>query len=61
MLCFSVNTFTFTAVSQMHELWIKSKEKKLQQAVSFLDLSAAFDTISKNIICQKLKVVIKLV
>ena len=46
---------TFTAVSQMHELWIKNKENKLQQAVSFLDLSAAFDTISKDIICQKLK------
>ena len=40
----------------MHEEWISNKEDKMQQAVSFLDLSAAFDTISKDIICQKLKV-----
>ena len=46
---------TFSAVSQMHEKWLANKEKKKQQAVSFLDLSAAFDTLSKEIICQKLK------
>ena len=40
----------------MHEEWISNKEDKMQQAVSFLDLSAAFDTISKDIISQKLKV-----
>ena len=40
----------------MHEEWIKNKEKKQQQAVSFLDLSAAFDTLSKDIICKKLQV-----
>ena len=40
----------------MHETWIKNKEKKQQQAVSFLDLSAAFDTLSKEIICKKLEV-----
>ena len=28
----------------------------MQQAISFLDLSSAFDTLSKDIICQKLKV-----
>ena len=47
---------TFTAVAQMHEQWILNKENKKQQAVSLLDLSAAFDTISKDIICKKLKV-----
>ena len=30
---------TFTAVSTMHEQWIKNKEMKYQQAVAFLDLS----------------------
>ena len=40
----------------MHEKWLANKEKKKQQAVSFLDLSAAFDTLSKEIICQKLKI-----
>ena len=40
----------------MHEEWISNKEDKMQQAVSFLDLSAAFDTISKDIISQNLKV-----
>ena len=47
---------TFTAVSKMHEQWIKNKESKRHQSVSFLDLSAAFDTLSKDIICQKMKV-----
>ena len=45
---------TMTAVSTMHEEWIKNKEKKCHQAVAFLDLSAAFDTLSKDIVCQKL-------
>ena len=40
----------------MHEQWILNKENKQQQAVSFLDLSAAFDTLSKDIICQKMKI-----
>ena len=45
---------TFSAVSTMHELWIKGKEQKCHQAVAFLDLSAAFDTLSKKVVCQKL-------
>ena len=51
---FRAKRSTFTAVSKMHEEWIKNKESKLQQAVAFLDLSAAFDTLSKDIVCQKL-------
>ena len=39
----------------MHEQWIKGREEKTNQAVSFLDLSAAFDTLSKDIFCQKLR------
>ena len=46
---------TFSAVSVMHEKWLKNKERKSHQAVAFLDLSAAFDTLSKDIVCQKLK------
>ena len=46
---------TFSAVSVMHEKWLKNKESKSHQAVAFLDLSAAFDTLSKDIVCQKLK------
>ena len=33
----------------------QNREGKKHQAMAFLDLSAAFDTISKDIICQKLK------
>ena len=29
---------TFSAISTMHEEWIKNKEKKYHQAVAFLDL-----------------------
>ena len=39
----------------MHEKWINNKETKLHQAVSFLDLSSAFDTLSKDVFAQKLK------
>ena len=46
---------TFSAVSTMHEKWLKNKEDKEHQAVAFLDLSAAFDTLSKDIVCKKLK------
>ena len=38
---FRAKRSTFTAVITMHEQWILNKEKKYQQAVAFLDLSAA--------------------
>ena len=47
---------TFSAISTMHEEWLNIKEKKEHQAISFLDLSAAFDTMSKDILCQKLEI-----
>ena len=40
----------------MHELWIKNLEKKENQSLTFLDLSAAFDTLSKEIFCKKLRI-----
>ena len=39
----------------MHEIWIKNYEKGQNSAVSFFDLSAAFDTLCKDIFCSKLK------
>ena len=47
---------TFSAVASMHEEWIKNREGKKHQAMAFLDLSAAFDTLSKDIFCKKLEV-----
>ena len=47
---------TFSAVASMHEQWIKNREGKKHQAMAFLDLSAAFDTLSKDIFCKKLEV-----
>ena len=35
---FRAKRSTFTAVSSMHEQWIKNKESKFNQAVAFLDL-----------------------
>ena len=48
---FRAKRSTFTAVSSMHEQWLKNKEQKCHQIVAFLDLSAAFDTLSKEIVC----------
>ena len=43
---------TFSAVAAMHETWLK---KGHSQAVTFSDLSAAFDTLSSDIFCSKIK------
>ena len=43
---------TFSAVAAMHETWLK---KGHSQAVTFFDLSAAFDTLSSDIFCSKIK------
>ena len=40
----------------MHEKWIKNMEDKENQSLTFLDLSAAFDTLSKDIFCEKMKI-----
>ena len=47
---------TFSAVATMHELWIKNLERKENQSLTFLDLSAAFDTLSPDIFCEKMKI-----
>ena len=46
---FWANRNTFTAVTTMHEKWLQIKENKSNSAVAFLDLSSAFDTLSKDI------------
>ena len=47
---------TFSAVAAMHETWLNNKVKKGQtQAVTFFDLSAAFDALSSDIFCSKIK------
>ena len=46
---------TFSAVASMHEKWLKNQERKEHQSLTFLDLSAAFDTLSKDIFCGKLE------
>ena len=47
---------TFSAVAAMHEEWVENREKRKHQALAFLDLSAAFDTLSKDVFCKKLEV-----
>ena len=47
---------TFSAVAAMHEQWIENRENRKHQALAFLDLSAAFDTLSKEVFCKKLEV-----
>ena len=47
---------TFSAIASMHELWVKNQDKREHQAATFLDLSAAFDTLSKDIFCKKMKI-----
>ena len=47
---------TFSAVAAMHETWLNNKVKKGQtQAVTFFDLSAAFDALSRDIFCSKIR------
>ena len=39
----------------MHETWLRKLERNKHQSITFLDLSAAFDTLSKDIFCEKLR------
>ena len=53
---FRAKRSTFSAVAAMHETWLNNKVKTgHSQAVTFFDLSAAFDTLSCDIFCSKLK------
>ena len=45
----------FTAIAQMHDEWIKNYKAGRSSIVTCFDLSAAFDTMSKDIFVSKLK------
>ena len=45
----------------MHELWIKNNEsKKVNQSFTFLDLSAAFDTLDSDIFARNSNVMVSI-
>ena len=43
---------TFSAIASMHESWLQEYQAGNHSVVSFYDLSAAFDTLSKDIFCE---------
>ena len=45
-----------TALSAMQREWIKSNEEGLITGVLIWDLSAAFDTVNTELLCEKLKI-----
>ena len=47
---------TFSAIANMHEEWLRQFREGNNSLVAFFDLSAAFDTLSKEIFCKKLKI-----
>ena len=47
---------TMTALSAMQREWIKSTEDGLITGVLIWDLSAAFDTVNTELLCEKLKI-----
>ena len=51
---FRASRSTFSAVASMHETWLKNYEEGKSSLAALFDLSAAFDTMSKDIFCQKL-------
>ena len=53
---FRANRSTFSAIASMHDNWLDSYNKGKNVAISFFDLSSAFDTLSKDIFCKKLEI-----
>ena len=53
---FRAKRSTFSAIASMHETWIERYQRGQHTAVTFFDLSAAFDTLSKDIFCDKLRI-----
>ena len=56
MMGFRKNRSTLTALLQMYDKWVSSAECGKVNGVLLLDLSAAFDLVSKDIFLKKLKV-----
>ena len=46
---------TFTAIAQMHDMWMKNYKEGKSTIITCYDLSAAFDTLDSSIFCSKLK------
>ena len=53
---FLPNHSTATALLQVYDLWLSAAEHHELSAGLFLDLSAAFDIIDHNILCEKLRI-----
>ena len=53
---FLPNHSTATALLQVYDLWLSAAEDRDLSAGLFLDLSAAFDIIDHNILCDKLRI-----
>ena len=45
-----------TALTAMQQEWSTNSERKLQTGILLWDLSAAYDTLSPDILCEKLKI-----
>ena len=56
MMGFKKIRSTLTALLQMYDRWVSSAESGKVNGVLLLDLSAAFDLVSKDILLKKLKV-----
>ena len=56
MMGFRKNRSTLTALLQMYDRWVNSAESGKISGVLLLDLSAAFDLVSSDILLKKLKV-----
>ena len=46
---------TFSAIAQMHDMWMKNYKEGKSTIITCYDLSAAFDTLDSSIFCSKLK------
>ena len=52
---FRARRSTFSAIASMHDQWLHNYRCGKSQVVTCFDLSAAFDTLSSDIFCSKLK------
>ena len=51
---FRKGTSTVNAMTLLHEEWMEAMEKKQQSVLILIDMSAAFDMVSHDILIQKL-------
>ena len=53
---FRANRSTMTALSEVQKQWADNSENKEKTGILMWDLSAAFDCLDINILCDKLKI-----